>query len=64
MVSKIKKEKRKKRYGFTSIHKIEDCVVVVQAIKIDNLIENSIYLLPFQKRKEVMPFLGFFEDPN
>jgi hypothetical protein len=20
--------------------------------------------LPFQKRKEVMPFLGFFEDPN
>jgi hypothetical protein len=41
MVFFFKKEKEnKKRYGFTYIHKIEDCVVVVQAIKIDNLIEN------------------------
>jgi hypothetical protein len=56
--------KKKKRYCFTYIQKIEDCVVVVQAIKIDNLIENSILPIAFKKRKKVIPVLGFFEDPN
>jgi hypothetical protein len=36
----------------------------VQAIKIDNLIENSILPIAFKKRKKVIPVLGFFEDPN
>jgi hypothetical protein len=36
----------------------------VQAIKIDNPIENSILPIAFKKEEEVIPFLGFFEDPN
>jgi hypothetical protein len=35
----------------------------VQAIKIDNLIENSILPIAFKKRKKVIPVLGFLKIP-
>jgi hypothetical protein len=38
--------------------------LLCKQLKIENLIENSILPIAFSKKKEVIPFLGFFEDPN